>query len=929
MVIKRLFRSTLHEHPEPAQRVLGVSELPPDSGELAGLLLSDPAPEVRAAAARRCANLDALAAALKTESDSSVRSVLTVVLGPLLAETQDGESARTHLQADACNDAIRREVARRTQDADRRRIAIAALREESSLVDLALVAEHAETRMAAAELVRTPEGLARLAEGARDKDRGVTRFARKRLDAMAEQTSQGSAADEILAQLESLASTPGPILTAVIDLDRRWDALDLDHDPVRMARSQAARQVLLARFDREREEQQARGRFERRLGALIATPGPPATSEALAGLRNEVAELRGEAATCGDDATAAKLLDAERRFDAWEQELRAQADAEALVVEAEQLAAGTSIDNAELPERWQALSRAIRTPALTRRFEAAMVQVEQRRLAQVTAADQEANAARQDVHRLLHVAEQALTAGHVQAARAAAEEIRTRKPGAGSLPRPTTQRLSRLVQQLTELERWESFGQQSARTQLCERAEALATTPMEAPRLAAEVQKLRAEWKALDQQHAGVPKALWERFDRACETAYAPAARYFTEQAAQRKDARKRRDAFIEAAAAQVATLLEEPRDWRAIEHWLREADRTWRDGDLGSVDKKAWAAFDARYRSAVAPLRDALAAARLEAKAGRKALIDEVTAVAAKAMDRDAPSKVKAIQAQWQMQAKAFTLAQRDERALWEQFRAACNAVFDAREAKRKQEDVVKHESHRALEAICREVEQLAVATDKDENEIRRSLRDLEDQWRKRSGGADPAARRIETRFREAKAAAAAALSARGRVREASVWQTLAAKERLCEELDAMVATHATPAGDAATTAVPERWAALPLLSPAWEKPMLARRDAALRALTEQDAAVAHASRVEQGNQLRAEMLLELEIALGLDSPAELQAQRLALQVKQLRQRFQSAASAGTARERLLAWCAEPGVTAARDRQRSEKVFAAIAKAQ
>jgi hypothetical protein len=489
--------------------------------------------------------------------------------------------------------------------------------------------------------------------------------------------------------------------------------------------------------------------------------------------------------------------------------------------------------------------------------------------------------------------------------------------------------LGRLVQQLTELARWESFRQQSARTQLCERAEALQTTPTEAPRLAAEVQKLRAEWKALDQQHAGVPKALWERFDRACEKAYAPAARHFAELAAQRKDARKRRDAFLVEAAAQVAARLAEPRDWRAIEHWLRDADRTWRDGDLGSVDKKAWAAFDARYRAAVAPLRDVLAAARHEAKAGRQALIDEATAVAAKAMERDAPSKVKALQAQWQMQAKAFTLAQRDERVLWEQFRAACNAVFDAREAKRKQEDGVKHESHRALEAICLELEQLAVATGKDEGEIRRSLRDLEDQWRKHSGGSDPAARRIESRFREAKAAAAAALAARGRLREATVWQTLAAKERVCEELDAMVATHATPAGDATGAVAAERWAALPLLSPAWEKPMLARRDAALRALAEQDAAVAHASRVEQGIQVRAEMLLELEIALGLDSPPELQAQRLALQVKQLRQRFQSAASAGTTRERLLAWCAEPGVAGARDRQRCEKVFAAIAKAQ
>jgi hypothetical protein len=331
-----------------------------------------------------------------------------------------------------------------------------------------------------------------------------------------------------------------------------------------------------------------------------------------------------------------------------------------------------------------------------------------------------------------------------------------------------------------------------------------------------------------------------------------------------------------------------------------------------------------------MAPLRDALAAARLEAKAGRQALIDEATAVAARAMERDAPSKVKALQTQWQTQARSFTLAQRDERVLWEQFRAACNAVFEAREAKRKQEHDVKHESHRALEAICVELEQLAAATDKDEGEMRRRLRDLDDQWRKRSGGSDPAVRRIETRFRDAKAAVTAALSARGRLREASVWQTLAAKERLCEELDAMVATRAAPATDSATTAVPERWSALPSLSPAWEKPMLARRDAALRALADADAdaAVAHASRVEQGNQVRAEMLLELEIALGLDSPAELQAQRLALQVKQLRQRFQSAASGGTARERLVAWCAEPGVADARDRQRCEKVFTAIARA-
>jgi hypothetical protein len=132
----------------------------------------------------------------------------------------------------------------------------------------------------------------------------------------------------------------------------------------------------------------------------------------------------------------------------------------------------------------------------------------------------------------------------------------------------------------------------------------------------------------------------------------------------------------------------------------------------------------------------------------------------------------------------------------------------------------------------------------------------------------------------------------------------------------------------DAAAASLRERWAALPSLPSAWEKPLLARRDAALAAAAQADAAPDYAARVERGSRTRSEILLELEVALGLDSPAELKAQRLALQVKQLRERFQTSASA-TAVERLLAWCAEPGVADARDRQRCERVVAAIGLAE
>ncbi|MBE0612827.1 MAG: DUF349 domain-containing protein [Burkholderiales bacterium] len=934
MISNPFSRTALHLHADPAQRVIGVEALPQDSGEFAQLISSDPAPQVRMAAVRRCKILEVLATAWETETDAKVRLELAAALGDAIAQSQDGERTLALLASDRCADAIRIEVVRRAPDPERRRAAIAAIRDDAALVELALVAEHAETRMAAAQRVQAPDGLRRLADAAKNKDHGVARLARQRMDAIKHRQEQDAEAEAIISQLEALATEPGPILTAVVELNRRWQALDQDGEAARLERCERARQAIQARFEREQAEQRARLQFERKLNewleALAALA--PEAQDALSTKRAELAILRDEARERGDAAALARLAQAESGIARREEELEGLAAALALTIEAEQLAAGTSIDHAELPARWQALPRAIRTADLTRRFEAAMTTVEQRRLSQIQATQLEANAARQQVHALLHAAELALAAGQVQTARASADQIKALKSGAGVLPKPTTQRLSRLVQQLVDLERWESFGQQNARVQLCERAEAAAAQTLDPPQLALEVQKLRNEWKALDQQHAGVPKALWERFDGACEKAYAPAARYFSELAAQRKEARKRRDEFIAAAGAQVPAMLAEPLDWRAIERWMRETERGWREGDLGSVDPGAWKKLDLRFKTALAPLREALAATRHRAKAGRQGLIDEVAALLSKATERELPSQVKAIQARWQAEAKELPLAQRDERALWKQFRAACDAVFEARQSKRKEEDGRRNEHRHALKELCVQLEQLAQSVDKGDQDLRATMRDLQEQWKQQAGGPGPELRELESRFRKGREAVESMLSARVRSREAAVWQTLAAKERLCEELDAALRAGVAPAATGenpieAQSGVAERWAALPALPAAWEKKMLARRDAALVALSDAGVGADYLARMEQGAQARREGLLELELLLSLDSPPEFQQQRLALQVRKLKERFSSSASAGgaTAGERLLEWCVQAGVADALDRQRCERILAKV----
>ncbi len=895
MLNKILSRAPLHEHAEPAQRLLGIAELPPESAELRRLLRTDPAPEVRAAAARRCADGVALTEVWQADAEPQVRLAIVESLGRWL----DGV------------------------DGERRRAAVEAIGSQDLLAEIALTAPHAPVRLAAAERVIEEAALRRLADGAKDKDRGVARLAKQRVEAIERRATQAEQADALLAQAEALVGQPGAVVMAAVELERRWKGLGLVDEPERQARWDAAGAALQSRFERERDEQRAKADFSRRLAEWLAGHSATPHADALPQLRLELESLRTQAQALADAGALARLAQAEASIAQWEQAAPALAAAESLVEEAERLAADTGIDNAQLPLRWQALELAVRTPDLTRRFEAAIMVIESRRLAQMRAVQQEESAARHQLHTLLHEAEVALAAGQVQAARAAADQTRALKAAAGTLPKPTVQRLSRVVQQIGELERWMSFGQHNARVQLCERAEALASETHPPAQLAREVQKLRADWKALDEQHAGVPKSLWERFDAACEKAYAPAARHFAELHASRKQARKQREEFIAAAAQAAGALLAaEPRDLKAVERWLRETDQAWHHGELGSVEPDSWKKLDAKLKQAVAPLRELLGQARGEAKSGRQALIAEAEALLAKAQERDAPAQARALQARWTEHAKAHPLAGRDERALWERFRAACNAVFEARDSQRKEVDHRRHEQRRAFEQLCEQAEQLSHADETGEEDIRRSLRELQQQWRD-AAAAQSVPPALESRFRAARSAVEALLKARSRGKEAAVWQALLAKAQLCEELDAALA--AEPPMPVDGQALRGRWQALPALPEGWEKTMIARRDQALSALDSDDARYEQLDRIDDGVAVRRDALLELELALGLPSPAELAKERLAVQVKQLRSRFKAAPGGGSAGEILLAWCATPGVADARDRSRCEKIVESL----
>src|SRR5215210_1419873 len=107
MLNKIFTRQPRLEHADPAQRLLGLADLPADSNDIARLMTADTAPEIRAAAAQRCVDTEALVAAMGTETDPSVRAALSDALVSTLAEMNDDNKARALLAGESIGDGVR------------------------------------------------------------------------------------------------------------------------------------------------------------------------------------------------------------------------------------------------------------------------------------------------------------------------------------------------------------------------------------------------------------------------------------------------------------------------------------------------------------------------------------------------------------------------------------------------------------------------------------------------------------------------------------------------------------------------------------------------------------------------------------------------------------------------------------------------------
>lgn len=373
---------------------------------------------------------------------------------------------------------------------------------------------------------------------------------------------------------------------------------------------------------------------------------------------------------------------------------------------------------------------------------------------------------------------------------------------------------------LQDLAKWQHWGNNRQRRELCERVEALIEQDIEPEALAEQIKSAQAEWKQLEQSEKTsgdkrrASPALWHRFQAACRKAWEPCAEHF-EQKKQRRSARLEQ---IEQTINELTAFADKTKqfDEKVLHTAVQTGYRML--GDLHRMPRKESRTIEKRLREVLAPFQESQQRAQKQAAYAKRQLIEKAQQLKPEEDLKAAISTVKQLQAEWKKTGRAEP---KEDRQLWQAFRAEADRVFGQLDNQRKQEKAQHQAADNALKKLAQQIQALAESiTDNTAAELQKlhseaAALEANSQNRKLQQQLDQAVNQV-----------------RAGIKQFQQQQRFAALSQLREQ--AAQAQKDTPANEAEETAA---------------------KDA----------------------------VIQMEILAGKDSPAADQARRLALQVDQL----------------------------------------------
>ncbi|MYN45335.1 DUF349 domain-containing protein [Pseudoduganella sp. FT93W] len=802
--------------------------------------------------------------------------------------------------------------------------------DEAAAVALILQSEFAGVRLQAAEHVRSLPLLEQVLQAMRNTDRRVAKLMQSRLDAIryheAEQRKAAVCLELAARMLADEKLTPNQ----VAELDRQWSITTADAAQAISFASQ--RMALDARL-------QAQVQLQRQMiDALAALRQLPASMDDKAAAQAALDQYAAQFERCQQDAEhatlpkhlltdfAAALNQTRAALAAGQAALAAKAapapaQQQAATAVADSAGADAARLNGATSDDVEAGGAAASGPNSS---EDALVNASAGAAAgtmpaKAAPAGRAAKPAAPDPQFLstLDALEQALEQGLLHAA---AEHDKWLKEHKARLAPAVTERLNHLRAELKRLSDWARWSGNVSREELVKVVEELPALGLAMSELAKKVGSMRERWKALDAVSGHAPRSLWERFDRACTTAYAPAAAHFKQLADERHANAAKAQALIEETRA-MAQAAAEGVDLKNVAAAGQRLRQMW--SRLGAMERKEKRKLEQAFDKALGQMLAPLTQQRKIEVTRREQLIQEAEQL--QPTERHALDLLKRLQERWQEQAKALPLERKAEQALWQRFRAACDAVYSKRKEVAHAADHERKAHLHAREALCAQLETATFSGDDKAQlaAIAALLRETASAWQHAGTVPRAAEARISQRYQAAQAQVQAQADAIRRRSGAAQAHALRDKLRLCQALEGQLVPASAANGAATADEWQARWVAIPKLGGEYEKALSGRYNAAL-ALLGSDAAN-YLAQLEANRQRLLDEVLRLEIVAGVDSGAEFARERLKMQVEVLQSSLKSGQKPQSATAAYLQLCAMPALADDRTVSRIEALFRRI----
>ncbi len=529
-----------------------------------------------------------------------------------------------------------------------------------------------------------------------------------------------------------------------------------------------------------------------------------------------------------------------------------------------------SAERRRLLKRGEALVRSVAWPewaAPTPPLQELLEDVERLR-AEVGRADALSSSRTEELTRLIDSAAEAIDEG---ALRPATDALSRARVLLQTLPTQGREAQGRALQQesarLSELRDWQTFATTPKREALCDAIQRLADEPLEPPDQSERIKALRGDWNRLGPVSGRDDHALAERFNRLAEQAFEPCRAYYAQQAERRNSNLAERVKICNQLEDYLDSTNWSSADMKAAEKILRAARGEWRR--FHPVDRNPGKPVEERFEKLQDRLHALIKAewdANLQLK---RKIVDEAEALAAsEAEPHERAQAAKALQRRWR---EIGITPRGPDRKLWQQFRSACNAIFEARGAAEEATSQAISAALDAADALLSEFERDLAKTSPAEAEA-----EILTAFRRRFGELPPLpareGRQFSRRFEELTRSYRALLHQKSRYEERAELDRLRA---LDEETTERELAH--PSAESTDKAPSDPIVAERLRRAGDAIPREALRTLAVRA----------------------------EIAAGAESPADDRELRLKLQVEEMNVGMGSQRRAQDPLEMAREWCA------------------------